>query len=205
MTVSRAGNAGAQSRRDTATKRAESLMLIYHALGPTRSLERLARYITGLGLGTSLKTLKTYSANYDWQARIRELDQAQAETQQAEHLQLISDMNSNQARLGAALQNVSALSLRNISLNPVLSPRDTGYLAEVGSRLERLARGEATTRQEITSQVLTPVVNNIVMLFNRVNDIEDADQRRLEFGLGADTIIEQVSGPFPADVPMSQG
>jgi len=44
-----------------------------------------------------------------------------------------------------------------------------------------------------------------VMLFNRVNDIEDADQRRLEFGLGADTIIEQVSGPFPADVPMSQG
>jgi hypothetical protein len=196
MTVSRAGNAGAQSRRDTATKRAESLMLIYHALGPTRSLERLARYITGLGLGTSLKTLKTYSANYEWQVRIRELDQAQAESQQAEHLQLISEMNSNQARLGAALQSVSALSLRNISVNPILSARDTGYLAEVGSRLERLARGEATTRQEVAVQMVAPLIQNIVVLFQDINAIPDPARRLREFGMGADRILEEAIGPL---------
>jgi hypothetical protein len=176
------------------------MMLLYHAMGPSRSLERLHRYVSGIGLDTSLKTLKTYSAQYDWQSRIRDLDEQQAQTQRAEHLQTITEMNHNQARLGAALQNVSAMSLRNISLNPVLTPRDTGYLAEIGSRLERLARGEATTRQEITSQVLTPVVNNIVVLFNRVNDIEDPDQRRVEFGVGADAIIEQVNGPWPQEV-----
>jgi hypothetical protein len=196
MTVSRAGNAGAQSRRDTATKRAESLVLLYHALGPTRSLERLTRHLAGLGLGTSLKTLKTYSANYDWQARVRELDQAQAETQQAEHLQLISDMNSNQARLGAALQSVSALSLRNISVNPILSARDTGYLAEVGSRLERLARGEATTRQEVAVQMVAPLIQNIVVLFQDINAITDPARRLREFGMGADRILEEAIGPL---------
>ena len=197
MTVSPAGNAGAQSRRDTATKRAESLMLLYHALGPTRSLERLARYIAGLGLRTSLKTLKTYSANYDWQARIRELDQAQVESQQAEHIQLVAEMNNNQARLGAALQNVSVQGLRHISQNPTtMTPRDTGYLAEVGSRLERLARGEATTRQAVAHEMISPVIYNIVQLFQQINIYEDVEQRQREFAVGCDVILEQAVGPL---------
>lgn len=173
------------------------MLLLYHAMGTSRSLERLQRYVSGIGLRTSLKTLKTYSAQYDWQARIRELDDAQAESQQAEHIQLVSEMNNNQARLGAALQNVSVQGLRHISQNPAaLSPRDTGYLAEVGSRLERLARGEATTRQAVAHEMLTPVVYNIVQLFQQVNNYDDGEQRQKEFAVGCDQILEQAVGPL---------
>lgn len=192
-----AGNPGARSNQDLATKRAEPLFLLYHAMGPTRSLERLQRYVTGLGLKTSLKTLKSYSAQYDWQTRVRELDEAQVEFQQTEHIRVISEMNNNQARLGAALQTASVQGLRNISLNPTtLSARDTGYLAEVGSKLERLARGEATTRQAVAHEVLSPVVYNIVTMFQQINLIDDRDDRQREFAMGCDAILEQAVGPL---------
>jgi len=77
-----------------------------------------------------------------------------------------------------------------------LTPRDTGYLADIGVKLERLARGEATTRAAIEVEMLAPVIHHIVALFQQVNVYDDSDRRQQEFALGADRILEQAIGPF---------
>jgi hypothetical protein len=58
-----------------------------------------------------------------------------------------------------------------------LSVRDAIALMWVGTDIERLALGQATTRAELTVQMLDPVINELVALFAEVNVIEDADTR----------------------------
>ena len=66
----------------------------------------------------------------------------------------------------------------------------------MGSRLERLARGEATTRQAVAHEMISPVIYNIVQLFQQINIYEDVEQRQREFAVGCDVILEQAVGPL---------
>ena len=95
------------------------------------------------------------------------------------------------------MQNLSGRGLARIRDNITqLSARDSVMLGDVGSKLERLARGEATTRQEITNQMISPVIYNIVTMFQQVNLLEDREERQREFALGCDSILEQAVGPL---------
>ena len=60
----------------------------------------------------------------------------------------------------------------------------------MGVDIERLARGQATTRAELTVQMLTPMINEIVALFAEVNVIEDPDTRLNVWATKADGIVE---------------
>ena len=181
--------------RELAKQRSDAYFDIYMMMGPQRSIEKLHKVLADSGLRIALNTLKNYSAKHGWQVRLEEA-QAQLAAQLASRdVQLIEDMNTKPAQLGAAMQSVSSSKIDAIALDPTqMTPRDAGYLGDVGAKLERLARGEATSRQELQVQVIAPVVQNIVQLFQQVNTIEDPDRRLLEFGLGADRILEQSAG-----------
>jgi len=61
--------------------------------------------------------------------------------------------------------------------------------------IERLARGQTTTRAELTVQVLNPVINELVALFAEVNVIEDAATRLDVWATKADAIVETYALP----------
>ena len=73
--------------------------------------------------------------------------------------------------------------------------RDTVALMRVGTEIEHLARGQATTRAELTIQVLNPVINELVALFAEVNVIEDADTRLAAWATKAKAIVETYTLP----------
>ena len=117
--------------------------------------------------------------------------------QQNEVAQEISKMNSRQREEGKALQ---AIGVRGISsLNPMtFSPSDVRGLVEGGIRIERLASGEATSRQEVAIQLVTPIVQQMVNLFKQVNIIDNQDARMEKFGSGADDILQNFNLPLEA-------
>ena len=73
--------------------------------------------------------------------------------------------------------------------------RDTVALVRVGTEIEHLARGQATTRAELTIQVLNPVINELVALFAEVDVIEDPDARSRVWATKADAIVETYALP----------
>jgi len=184
-------------RHNAAKQRAEGFFDIYLAMGPNRSLPKLQAILADGGLSITLNTLKNYSAHFDWQERVQSaVDKAQV-LQTNNHASTISDMNDRQARVGSAMLQIAGRGLVQVSNNlDQLTPRDTGYLADFGVKLERLARGEATTRAAIEVEMLAPVIHHIVALFQQVNVYDDSDRRQQEFALGADRILEQAIGPF---------
>ena len=76
-----------------------------------------------------------------------------------------------------------------------LSVRDAIHLMGVGTDIERLARGQATTRAELSVQMLNPVINELVALFAEVNVIEDPDTRLGVWATKADAIVEAYAVP----------
>ena len=176
-------------------EKSDAFFMIYMMMGPDRTLEKLLDICTEGGLKTSISALKQYSAKYDWQKKLQEASQVVQVKHKQDHASVISDMNERQARLGQAMQNLSGRGLSQIRDNiGQLSARDSVVLGDVGSKLERLAKGEATTRQEKTNQMISPIVYNIVTMFQQVNLIEDKEQRQREFALGCDAILEQAVG-----------
>ena len=178
-------------------QKANALFMVYLMMGPERTLEKLFDICTDYGLKTSISALKQYSVKFDWQSQLQEANQVAQVKQKQDHSNVIMEMNDRQSRLGQAMQNLSGRGLPRIRDNITqLSARDSVMLGDVGSKLERLARGEATTRQEITNQMISPVIYNIVTMFQQVNLLEDREERQREFALGCDSILEQAVGPL---------
>jgi hypothetical protein len=88
------------------------------------------------------------------------------------------------------MQGIAGKGLTLVKDNPsVMSPRDAIHMADIGSKIERLARGEATDRHELTVQIVEPLVRQIVALFEQVNVLVDENARARQFAIGADSII----------------
>ena len=177
--------------------KADTLFDIYVAMGQSRTLEKLHDVCADAGLSYSLSSIKDYSKRFNWQQRLADAQEMAQAQKTADHAALIAEMNERQSRLGTAAQSLAMGGFQNAARNIAdLSPRDSGYLADIGVKLERLARGEATTRQDVAVQLLAPVVQNIVALFQQINQLPDEDRRMREFGLGADRILEDAVGPL---------
>ena len=184
-------NRGAKVNQGVAQRRAESFYLVYAALGPSRSLTKLQKTLADLGLRISANTLKTYSARYNWQHRAELVDGAHTAVELAN---VPREMDERQGRLAVAMQALATEKLGVI--DPYhLSVRDAIHLLRVGTDIERLTRGQATTRAELTVQVLNPVINELVALFAEVNVIEDADTRLAAWATKADGIVEAYALP----------
>jgi hypothetical protein len=185
--------------RASVRQKADVLFDIYLMMGEARTLEKLHAICTDTGMDRSysLSTLKAYSQRFSWQQRIQDATERAQAQKSIEHTAVIQEMNDRQSRLGTAAQSLAMGGFRQAANNIAqLTPRDSGYLADVGVKLERLARGEATMRQDVAVQMVAPIVQNIVVLFQSINTITDPDQRLREFGMGADRILEEAMGPL---------
>ena len=182
------------------TERASRLFAFYLMMGSSSSLNRLHEMLTKNGLSkVTLSTLKAYSRDYHWQELIAEAQTALPDPVE-EYQIAIQDMNMRHAELGKALTGLAEISvpqLRSIIHDgQAMRATDITTLAKEGASLERLARGEATSRTEVLVQSLSVVVNGVVALFQQVNDLPSSQERLERFMLGADTLVRQA---VPAD------
>ena len=149
------------------------------------------------GLSVALNTIKNYSANYNWQQRIRDAhNQAQAQADET-RFETLGEMNTRQAQLGEAAQRLGGIYIRNIfdrlrddPASVQGSPADIARLMSEGSRLERLARGEVTSRTEAHAYAYTVMVNQIIEVFANVVQQHALPQVVIDdFAAGADAVV----------------
>ena len=171
-------------------EKANLLFGLYVALGPKRSLAAVAEVCTQIGLKAGEKSLKLYSADFHWQDRLAAIIEQAGQQGDNEAVQTIADMNLKQAALGQAMQDAGAHTVFRINEQKyVIEPTDAARLIDSGSKLQRLAMGEATSRSEVINDTLTAIVKDIIALFLAVNLLTDRDDHTREFGTGADAII----------------
>jgi len=179
----------------------EALFAAYYLTGPERSIENLRDLATRLWPGSrpiALTTLKRYSKDGGWVKRVEDLDKQRAEQVAARPLETIVVMNERQADLGRVMQELAASRvagiLKDATAVSALTLRDAAALAREGVRIERLAVGEVTSRQEVLVTTYNRVVVPILQLFQMViADVpEDARRSIVErFANGVDAIRDE--------------
>jgi hypothetical protein len=183
------------SGRGRSSVRANILFSLYYQAGPSRSLVRLRDDARLLGVRISLATLKRYSSTCDWQARVARLDEEAELRHDERSLERIAAMNERQSQLGRSLQGAAATSLQSLLRDAArlgeISPAEIARLADIGSKLERLALGEATERRDIITSAWNVVVRDVVELFCAVNGTPDPDARAAEFARGLDDLVDR--------------
>ncbi len=122
----------------------------YYAMGVERSLSRLHEYITGLGGRIGSSTIFNYSSEFDWQARIVEMDAKVQAGRETDIVTKIQAMNDRQAALGRGWQGVGAQRLKQLQKEPdTLTPAEALQASATGVKIERLATGQPTERKEV--------------------------------------------------------
>lgn len=181
--MTNSNNTGPQVLAAKTAAKAEGLFLLYASMPPdTRSVAALVRLAHTLGIAANKRTVDSWSRRYGWQARLNTIPAVlvlPTETIQA--------MNQRQASLGYRMQEVAQGRLDAMEPNE-LTPDQAARLAREGSSIERLARGEATSRQEVAVAVMQPVIDHVVELFLEVNVLADPQQRAERFAEAFDRI-----------------
>lgn len=183
-------------RQEINRQRADAFFGIYYEMGPERSLEKLCQFCAKIGLKRALNTFKRWSALYDWQNRILELDTKLQEEREMSHLENVEAMNKSQAqdaRNMRALARGGMSAMANIlrATGTIdLSPQDIATLMREGTKIERLAMGEATSRVEAIIYVYNVLLMAIARIFNEINIIRDPIQRRNAFANKLDELRE---------------
>jgi hypothetical protein len=127
----------------------------YWRLGQDRSIERLHSALAeGSRKAPSLRTLYEWSSRYHWQSRIAQLEREARVVEDEARIAAIREMHERQAKAGLFLQQKGMEWLVNLG-EDVASPEAAVRAIVEGAKLERLARGEVTERQEVTSDITT--------------------------------------------------
>lgn len=121
---------------------------IYWRLGHVRSIERLRVELERTGDAPSLRTLFEWSRRYLWQNRIADLERAAKESEDDARLAAITEMNERHRKEGILLQQKGAEWAVALKPGEVTADAATRAITE-GARLERLASGAPTSREEI--------------------------------------------------------
>jgi hypothetical protein len=131
-------------RQPEETAVAYEAFTVYRDLGASRSLSKASRQ-----LSKSKPLLQRWSSTWSWVARVDAWDRLNAFEQAEEQRQAIKDMNRRHAAIGS--QYLGKLALRLNSVKPEDIPiREIPRFIDAASKLERLARGEAGERTELT-------------------------------------------------------
>lgn len=178
----------------SSTSRAEVFFHIYKERRD-RSLRALHADLAQSGISISLSTLKRYSIQFNWQARLNDLD-AEARKQQRE--QDVADtmaMHDRHAQLGRAMQGAAGSALQRLLANDArlsgLKPTEIARLIDLGLRAERSAVGVSSDRREIGVSVWNDVVATVVQLFLEVNDEPEPRTRARLFARRIDRAVQQ--------------
>ena len=177
-------------RQQRQQEKADYLFLIYRFLGPERSLLKLYELCSTVGLRIAEKTIRSYSAKFDWQRRLLELNAQEIQDREKSLATQVEQMNQKHADFAQALLNLAAHGIRflqkgakdsDIGKTLPLSISEIVSLYRASQTGERLARGLATSRIEIWIELATTVVKEFALIFLAVNDITDPAERRAEY------------------------
>ncbi len=175
------------SRQQREKERAAAFFGFYKLMGPDRSLTKLLSQCTTIGLKTSENSLKRYSAKYQWQRRLMEEQAADQEKAEQDSSNIVAAMDEYQAKIGKAMQVMAEYGLQQKfeaikNKEPfAFDFKDITSLYRTGQIGERLARGQATSREEIKVEIMNIVVERFALIFLAVNDIADPEIRKQEY------------------------
>lgn len=130
------------------TTRHRNAFDLYWRLGTDRSIERLRAELQVRGRAPTVRTLYAWSSQYHWQDRIVRLEQEAKRADDEARVQTLRDMFERHAKEGLLLQQKGAAWLAPMSADDATADAAIRAVVE-GSRMERLARGEPTERQEV--------------------------------------------------------
>ena len=131
---------------------------LYLALGASRSVEALHRALGaeparhGFRRAPSLRSLYAWSSRFNWQERIADLEAQAFEATSEAWVEAIREMNERQSKMALAIQQKGVQALTGIDPSSVGFPDAVRAIVE-GARLERLARGEVTDRQDLQGEM----------------------------------------------------
>jgi len=184
-------------------QRNDALFMVYYALGPDRSLERLHDELARMGLGRSLNTVKRYSAQFGWQARVLDMDAKLRAEREQKALAERDEQDERQARLGRNMQVLASAGIKTMhdfmqQGGAPMQATDVAALAKAGVQIERLATGKETDRVRIIRERDNAWTLQISAIFLSVNDLPDPDARKAEFASRFDafvaTQVQQLKG-----------
>ena len=175
------------SRETKMKEKAMAFFVMYKMMGPDRSLSRLLKLCTMAGLKTSEQSLKRYSTDYGWQRKLIEQQATDNEKNEQDISNIVLNMNERQARIGQALQTMAEIGLQQkaeaIRKKELIAFdfKDITTLYRAGQTGERLARGLATSREEIKVEIMNVIVQEFALIFLSINDITDPEVRKQEY------------------------
>lgn len=180
-------------------ERADALFLVYWQMGGNRSLEKLAELCQTLRIKMTAKTLGRYSSDFGWQQRLLEIQSKESERREKEAGKIVDQMNEQHALMARGIRGLALAGLRHYQerikktsdvkrqlgepADPSLdmSLNDLLNLARGSQVMERMARGQATSRTEVWVDIAATVVREFVLIFMAVNTIEDPQHRATEY------------------------
>lgn len=161
-------------RWDNEPEKAWRVFTIYRGMGPRRSIRKAAQEYYGGGESTvKARSLERLSSKWQWVERCRAFDDYEDHQKLLARREAIEKMEERHASIAVQAQVKALERLNTIDPNNLSSMDVLRYLVEA-IKLERLARGVTTSRDEI------PGTNgNPMQLAPTVEDLEAKIQRIL--------------------------
>ena len=108
----------------------------YRDMGSDRSLAKV-----GHALGKSKAMMEKWSSAHNWVERAKEWDVEQDRILQKQQIEDIKKMRKRHATLAESMIIKAAQALKQIPIEKI-TPQDIARMADVGSKLERISRGD---------------------------------------------------------------
>ncbi len=184
-----------KKRTEARRQRGEAAFWMYYSMGPERSLEKLRDMCAKLGLVRGINCYKNYSADFDWQNKIREVDTQLKEDRDRQQISKIEDMNESQAKDARNMRTIARAGMLFLSKavdrekGLSLQPADIVRFMSEGTKIERLAMGEATERFEAMIFVYNVMIQAVIQVFEGINTIKNEAERDKFFRAGVDDLI----------------
>lgn len=172
-------------RRQDETPKNYQTFLAYRDMGVRRSLRSLSAQLNPKP--GYVRVLNEWSSRYDWVDRASAWDVEQEQEFAAEQGEQVRDMRRRHAVWGTIAINKAGEKLRNI--NPAkLTVREAVMLLDIGVRIERLSRGEASDRIDHTHTELPGPTT--AQLLDRIRNSPEL----LDIADQLETVLEQSGG-----------
>lgn len=133
------------------TTKAYSYFAAFRDQGPTRTRKAVAD-----SLGVTAATLKELAGRHSWDDRVRQYDQEIDRSHRVEIESQRLEMRKRHAGLAVFMQKKVAEGMAMVDPT-TLTPKDLAYWLDLSSKLERVSRGEADAKIEVTGRDGGPI------------------------------------------------
>lgn len=138
------------------TPRAAAAFLEYCTLGPSRSLAKLAKVVVG-DATVHIRQLEKWSSEFGWVERAKLFDAERAEEKRIKKQADIDAMDARHAQIGITQQAKAIKQIDALINAQKFGSQATVQLLKIAVDLERVARGEPTSIDQLTSKDGGPI------------------------------------------------